>query len=413
MTELVVKAINKMGAAQKSKNNKVSGKANQIKLRPADWRTGVDSLDELTNAHDNIELGDDDDESSVGSDGSDGGGDNDSDDDMTAAPPLEYATDDSDDEESDDEGDSDDEEDESDDEEDDQNLLDQEEVIELLAEERMYTPIDMNENHDDSDDDSDDDSEDEVEMNPDEDDPDDDHGDMGTPATVPETPFTPAPRRSERQRNQPQRLNYTQAEQSKQEWADLEAKHNVELKPGGRQKEYTPEGARLMAQYIVGMRYTAATKGADILNLGQQHQLGKGLKLFGEDGTKATKAELGQIVNRQCYEPVDISTLTESEKEKAQGSMMLLNQKQNGEVKARQVFNGKGTRGFYTREESASPTASGDSVMLTSVVDANERRDTMTNDAPNAFIQAHVPEGKERIIMKTTGVLVDMFVAFS
>ena len=34
----------------------------------------------------------------------------------------------------------------------------------------------------------------------------------------------------------------------------------------------------------------------------------------------------------------------------------------------------------------------------------------MTNDAPNAFIQAHVPEGKERIIMKITGVLVDMLV---
>ena len=55
MTDLVVKAINKMGAEQKKRNDKVTGKANQIKLRPADWRTGVDSLDDLTNEYDNIE----------------------------------------------------------------------------------------------------------------------------------------------------------------------------------------------------------------------------------------------------------------------------------------------------------------------------------------------------------------------
>ena len=56
MTDLVIKAINKMGAEQGSRNKKVSGKANQIKLRPADWRTGVDCDGKLSNSNDNMKV---------------------------------------------------------------------------------------------------------------------------------------------------------------------------------------------------------------------------------------------------------------------------------------------------------------------------------------------------------------------
>ncbi|KAL7568952.1 hypothetical protein ACA910_000696 [Epithemia clementina (nom. ined.)] len=51
--------------------------------------------------------------------------------------------------------------------------------------------------------------------------------------------------------------------------------------------------------------------------------------------------------------------------------------------------------------------------MLTGVIDAHEGRDVMTADVPNAFIQAPMPEvepGDERVMMKITGVLVDMLV---
>ena len=45
-------------------------------------------------------------------------------------------------------------------------------------------------------------------------------------------------------------------------------------------------------------------------------------------------------------------------------------------------------------------------------VDADEGRDTMSTDIPNAFIQAQMPreEGAERVVMKITGVLVDLLV---
>ncbi len=77
------------------------------------------------------------------------------------------------------------------------------------------------------------------------------------------------------------------------------------------------------------------------------------------------------------------------------------------------VFNGKPTREWVTREDSASPTAAQESIMLTAVIDATERRDVMTSDIPNAFIQAELKEvedGDERVMMKITGVLVDMLV---
>ena len=54
-----------------------------------------------------------------------------------------------------------------------------------------------------------------------------------------------------------------------------------------------------------------------------------------------------------------------------------------------------------------------ESIMLTAVIDVHEGRDVMTCNIPNAFIQALMPEvkdGDERVIMKITGVLVDMLV---
>jgi hypothetical protein len=52
-------------------------------------------------------------------------------------------------------------------------------------------------------------------------------------------------------------------------------------------------------------------------------------------------------------------------------------------------------------------------IMITGVIKAKERRDVMTCDIPNAFIQALLPKtdpGEDRVVMKITGVLVDMLV---
>jgi hypothetical protein len=47
------------------------------------------------------------------------------------------------------------------------------------------------------------------------------------------------------------------------------------------------------------------------------------------------------------------------------------------------------------------------------VIKAKEERDVLTCDIPNAFIQVYLPKkepGEDRVVMKITGVLVDMLV---
>jgi hypothetical protein len=105
--------------------------------------------------------------------------------------------------------------------------------------------------------------------------------------------------------------------------------------------------------------------------------------------------------------------MTQLEGRKAQQALMFLGEKRDGTVKGRMVFNGKPTREWPSREDSVSPTAALESIMLTAVIDAHEERDVMTCDIPNAFIQALMPEvnGRdERVMIKIRGVLVDMLV---
>jgi hypothetical protein len=63
------------------------------------------------------------------------------------------------------------------------------------------------------------------------------------------------------------------------------------------------------------------------------------------------------------------------ERRRAQQALMFLTEKQDKSIKGRMVSNGKPTRELLTRQDSASPTAALESIMLTAVIDATERRD--------------------------------------
>ena len=94
-------------------------------------------------------------------------------------------------------------------------------------------------------------------------------------------------------------------------------------------------------------------------------------------------------------------------------ALLLLTEKRNKTVKGRMVYNGKPSREWIGKEDSASLTATLESILITAVIDAKERRDVMMADVPNAFIQTVMPkpkDGQARVMMKITGVLVDMLV---
>ena len=66
------------------------------------------------------------------------------------------------------------------------------------------------------------------------------------------------------------------------------------------------------------------------------------------------------------------------------------------------------------REESASPTAALESVMIKGVINTQEHQDAATVDIPNAFAQVHTKHepGNEWVTMEIQGVLVNVLVKF-
>ena len=100
--------------------------------------------------------------------------------------------------------------------------------------------------------------------------------------------------------------------------------------------------------------------------------------------------------------------MSHRERKKAMESLIFLVEKRDGIIKARTCANGSTQRVYYDKEDSASPTASTESIMLTSLIEAAEGRDIATVDIPNAFIQTPVGKDKDgdHIIMKVRGPLV-------
>ena len=132
------------------------------------------------------------------------------------------------------------------------------------------------------------------------------------------------------------------------------------------------------------------------------------------DGMLATTKEMEQMHNRKCFEPINIEELNKEERKKAQVALAYLSEKRDGTIKGCTVYNGKPTHEWLTKQDSASPTVSLESIMLTGVIDAYEHRDVMTVDVPNAFIQTELPQVEgDRVIMKITGSLVDILVCIN
>ena len=123
----------------------------------------------------------------------------------------------------------------------------------------------------------------------------------------------------------------------------------------------------------------------------QQCMLQKGLKVFKEGGSEAAIKELKQQHDRVCFRPIRIADMSETERRKAQEALMFLTEKRNKDIKGRMVYNGKPTREWLSKEDSASPTASLEAIFILAAIDAHEGRDIMTADIPNAFIQTEMP----------------------
>ncbi len=141
------------------------------------------------------------------------------------------------------------------------------------------------------------------------------------------------------------------------------------------------------------------------------YSLKKGIEKFQTRGYNAALKEMEQLHERDCWKPIRVSEMKPTEKKKALESLIFLVEKKSGKIKARHCANGSKQRQWMSQDQTASPTAMTESVLLTAAIEAEENRDVATFDIPNAFIQTPVEEQDDqgdRIVMKIKGAMIDM-----
>jgi len=119
--------------------------------------------------------------------------------------------------------------------------------------------------------------------------------------------------------------------------------------------KYSDESALMIARVMQQIKDKIET--SDGVSYIQQYYITKGLKLFKEEGEAAANKEMEQLIKRNCFSPVHVEDLSESERRKAADAMLLLAQKNDETIKGRFVFKGSQTRDWLSREDAPQQSA--------------------------------------------------------
>ena len=139
----------------------------------------------------------------------------------------------------------------------------------------------------------------------------------------------------------------------------------------------------------------------------EQMSLKRGLKTFGKAGADAVVAEMQQLDYRNVIKPTDSRKLTRKQKKAALQYLMYLKQKRCGRIKARGCADGRKQRLYKTKQEASSPTVTSEALFLTSIIDAQEKREVVTVDIPGAFMHSDMDE---LVHMKLDGPMAELLV---
>ncbi len=99
------------------------------------------------------------------------------------------------------------------------------------------------------------------------------------------------------------------------------------------------------------------------------------------------EAEAKQLHWRNSFRPVHWKDVNKERRKQILESHVFVKKKRTGQIKARKVAGGNKQRDFISKENASSPTVAMESVLLTSLVDAQENRDVAIVDISDAFIQ--------------------------
>jgi hypothetical protein len=141
-----------------------------------------------------------------------------------------------------------------------------------------------------------------------------------------------------------------------------------------------------------------------------QLMLKAAINKWGKRAETAAVAEMKQLHWRNTFKPVNYNDLNTQQRQTILESHIFLQEKRMGKIKGCTVASGNKQRSYIEKEDASSLTVATESVIVTSVVDAEENRDVAVLDIPNAFIQTVVFDKKRRVIIQIRGMLVDILV---
>jgi hypothetical protein len=158
--------------------------------------------------------------------------------------------------------------------------------------------------------------------------------------------------------------------------------------------------------FLQDTRYKYSSKVVEMVMT--QLSLKAALKQWGKDAKAAVEAEAKQLHWRNSFRPVHWKDVDKERRKQILESHVFVKKKRTGQIKARKVTGGNKQRDFISKENASSPTVAMESVLLTSLVDAQENCDIAIVDILNAFIQMVVENNEDKIVMRIRGHMVDV-----
>ena len=116
--------------------------------------------------------------------------------------------------------------------------------------------------------------------------------------------------------------------------------------------------------------------------------------------------EYAQLNDKEVFQACDTNTLTYGEKREALNLITMIKQKCEGKIKGRACVDGRKQCRCISKEEVLSPTIQLESLMLTLLVDAHERRDVATADVAGAYLFADIDDNMSiKITEESTDIM--------
>ena len=155
---------------------------------------------------------------------------------------------------------------------------------------------------------------------------------------------------------------------------------------------HAPKDTATVAQRMFGFVFTQVSVRA-------------GIKKHGQAARDALTAEFAQLDYKGAYELIHAADLTETQRTSALRIINLIKEKQNGRLKGRSVADGRLQRVLYTKDETSSPTATPESILLTAMIAVVEDRQVAVADVTGAYLNADMDDF---VLIRLSGDNVDM-----